>query len=57
MQPIHMTTTTHWYQRYSPRTLAGRRMITGYIFISPFILGFSDLVLGPGRGRPVADGA
>jgi multiple sugar transport system permease protein len=33
-------TTTHWYQRYSPRTLAGRRMIVGYIFISPFILGF-----------------
>ena len=33
-------TTIHWYQRYSPRTLAGRRMITGYIFISPFILGF-----------------
>jgi len=33
-------TTTHWYRRYSLRTLAGRRMIAGYIFISPFILGF-----------------
>lgn len=33
-------TSKHWYQRYSPRTLAGRRTIAGYIFISPFILGF-----------------
>ncbi|MCB9120360.1 MAG: sugar ABC transporter permease [Caldilineaceae bacterium] len=33
-------TTTPWHQRYSPRTLAGRRMITGYIFISPFVFGF-----------------
>ena len=33
-------TTTHWYQRYSPRTLAGRRTLIGYTFISPFILGF-----------------
>ena len=33
-------TTKHWYHRYSPRTLAGRRTIIGYIFISPFILGF-----------------
>ena len=40
-------TTIHWYQRYSPRTLAGRRMITGYIFISPFILGFLLWFLAP----------
>ena len=33
-------TTTHWFHRYSPRTLAGRRMIVGYVFISPFIFGF-----------------
>jgi multiple sugar transport system permease protein len=33
-------TTKLWYHRYSPRTLAGRRTIIGYIFISPFILGF-----------------
>ncbi len=31
---------THWYDSISPRTLAGRRTIIGYIFISPFILGF-----------------
>jgi multiple sugar transport system permease protein len=30
----------HWYQRFLPRTLAGRRTLIGYIFISPFILGF-----------------
>jgi len=33
-------TATHWYQRLLPRTLAGRRTLVGYIFISPFILGF-----------------
>ncbi|MCO5247189.1 MAG: sugar ABC transporter permease [Anaerolineae bacterium] len=33
-------TATHWYDRLSPRTLAGRRTLVGYIFISPFILGF-----------------
>ena len=31
---------THWFDRFLPRTLAGRRTLTGYIFISPFILGF-----------------
>jgi len=31
---------THWFERFLPRTLAGRRTLTGYIFISPFILGF-----------------
>ncbi len=33
-------TATHWYTRFTPRTLAGRRTLVGYIFISPFILGF-----------------
>jgi multiple sugar transport system permease protein len=33
-------TAAHWYQRFLPRTLAGRRTLVGYIFISPFILGF-----------------
>ncbi|GIK71997.1 MAG: putative ABC transporter permease protein YesP [Chloroflexota bacterium] len=33
-------TAAHWYQRFLPRTLAGRRTLIGYIFISPFILGF-----------------
>jgi multiple sugar transport system permease protein len=28
-------------QRLTPRTLAARRTITGYLFISPFILGFT----------------
>ena len=31
---------THWFDRFLPRTLAGRRTLTGYIFISPVILGF-----------------
>ena len=31
---------THWFDRFLPRTLAGRRTLTGYIFISPFSLGF-----------------
>ncbi len=31
---------THWFERFLPRTLAGRRTLTFYIFISPFILGF-----------------
>ncbi|MFZ4850416.1 MAG: carbohydrate ABC transporter permease [Caldilinea sp.] len=31
---------THGFERFLPRTLAGRRTLTGYIFISPFILGF-----------------
>ncbi len=33
-------TTTRWYHSISPRTLAGRRTLIGYTFISPFILGF-----------------
>lgn len=33
-------TTTRWYHRFTPRTLAGRRNLVGYVFISPFILGF-----------------
>ncbi|MCC9075029.1 sugar ABC transporter permease [Litorilinea aerophila] len=35
-----MTAITHWIHRLSPQTLAGRRTLVGYIFISPFILGF-----------------
>uniref|UniRef100_A0A7C1JSJ0 Sugar ABC transporter permease n=1 Tax=Caldilinea aerophila TaxID=133453 RepID=A0A7C1JSJ0_9CHLR len=41
-----MTTTTtstpasYWTHRLWPRSLAARRAVTGYIFISPFILGF-----------------
>ncbi len=35
-----MTTPSTWIERTSPRTLAGRRTLIGYIFISPFILGF-----------------
>jgi multiple sugar transport system permease protein len=31
---------TSWYSRFTPRTLAGRRTLVGYIFIMPFILGF-----------------
>jgi multiple sugar transport system permease protein len=31
---------SHWVDRFMPRTLAGRRTVIGYIFISPFILGF-----------------
>ncbi len=33
-------TTTRWYHSISPRTLAGRRTLIGYTFISPFIFGF-----------------
>ena len=33
-------TTTRWYNSISPRTLAGRRTLIGYTFISPFIFGF-----------------
>lgn len=33
-------TTTRWYHRFTPRTLAGRRNLVGYVFISPFVLGF-----------------
>ena len=28
-----------WYDRFLPKTMAGRRTLTGYIFITPFILG------------------
>ncbi|MCS7222791.1 MAG: sugar ABC transporter permease [Anaerolineae bacterium] len=29
-----------WFDRLQPRTLAGKRTLVGYVFISPFILGF-----------------
>ncbi len=35
-----MTTATSLGSRLLPRTLVGRRTLTGYIFIMPFILGF-----------------
>ncbi len=35
-----MTETSGWANRLTPRTMAGRRAVAGYIFISPFILGF-----------------
>lgn len=35
-----MTVANGWVSRFSPRTMAGRRTVAGYIFISPFILGF-----------------
>lgn len=35
-----MTVTNGWLNRLSPRTMTGRRAVAGYIFISPFILGF-----------------
>lgn len=41
-----MTTST-WFERMGPRTLAGRRTLVGYIFISPFILGFLLWFLAP----------
>jgi len=31
---------THWLKSLTPRTEKGRRTITGYLFILPFILGF-----------------
>src|SRR3954471_13905690 len=41
-----MTTATR-FTRIGPRTLAGQRTIIGYIFISPFILGFLFWFLAP----------
>jgi multiple sugar transport system permease protein len=35
-----MTPAARWQDRIGPQTLAGKRAIIGYIFISPFILGF-----------------
>lgn len=35
-----MTAPSSWAARLYPQTLAGRRTLIGYIFISPFILGF-----------------
>lgn len=35
-----MTTTATWLSQITPKTLAGRRTVVGYIFIMPFILGF-----------------
>lgn len=34
-------------ERWRPRTQAGRETVIGYIFISPFILGFLLWFLGP----------
>jgi multiple sugar transport system permease protein len=35
-----MTTAARWIEHLSPKTLTERRNLIGYIFISPFILGF-----------------
>lgn len=35
-----MTVANGWLNRFTPRTMKGRRAVAGYIFISPFILGF-----------------
>ena len=35
-----MTAANGWLSRFGPRTMTGRRAVAGYIFISPFILGF-----------------
>lgn len=35
-----MATATRWLDTIGPKTLAGKRAIIGYIFISPFVLGF-----------------
>ena len=35
-----MSAATHWLGRLTPRTMSQRRTLTGYLFISPFILGF-----------------
>ena len=32
-------TSLSWYDRFLPKTISGRRTLTGYVFISPFILG------------------
>ncbi|GAB4562470.1 MAG: sugar ABC transporter permease [Anaerolineae bacterium] len=42
-----MVETKRWYDRFLPRSLAGRRTLVGYVFISPFILGFFLWFLGP----------
>src|SRR5919109_2638399 len=42
-----MTTTSTWFNRLGPRTLAGQRTVIGYIFIMPFILGFLLWFLAP----------
>lgn len=36
-----------WLSRIGPQTLAGRRTLVGYVFISPFILGFLLWFLAP----------
>lgn len=36
-----------WFDHLQPRTLAGRRTLVGYVFISPFILGFLLWFLAP----------
>jgi multiple sugar transport system permease protein len=38
---------TRWLDRLQPRTLAGKRTLVGYLFISPFILGFLFWFLAP----------
>ncbi|MDW8098636.1 MAG: sugar ABC transporter permease [Anaerolineae bacterium] len=35
-----MSVAIRWFDRLQPRTLAGKRTLVGYVFISPFILGF-----------------
>lgn len=35
-----MSVETRWWGRFWPQTAKGRRAVTGYLFISPFILGF-----------------
>ena len=35
-----MSVETRWWGRLWPRTAKGRRAVTGYLFMSPFILGF-----------------
>lgn len=42
-----MSAVIRWFDRLQPRTLAGKRTLVGYVFISPFILGFLFWFLAP----------
>ncbi len=42
-----MSMATRWLDRLQPQTLAGKRTLVGYVFISPFILGFLLWFLAP----------
>ncbi len=42
-----MSMAIRWFDHLQPRTLAGRRTLVGYVFISPFILGFLLWFLAP----------